>query len=51
MPCSSMRELHKKMYVLRNPQRMVATIRRDCTKCRTIRLKTVELKMVALTAD
>ena len=36
-----MRELQKKMFVLGNPQRIGARIRRDCTKCRMIRLKTV----------
>ena len=35
------------MFVLGNPRRVVAGVRKDCTKCRRIRLKTVELKMAA----
>lgn len=42
---TTMREIHRKMFVLGNPRKVVARIRKDCTKCRRILLKTVELKM------
>ena len=40
-----MREIYLKMFVLSNPRRIVSRIRKDCTRCRRIHLKTVELKM------
>lgn len=46
-----MREIYKKMFVIGNPRRIVAMIRKDCTKCRKIWLRTLELKMAAHTAD
>ena len=39
------------MYVLGNPRRVLARIRKDCTKCRRILLKTVELKMAKHAAE
>ena len=40
-----MREIYLKMFVLGNPRGIVSRIRKDCTRCRRIHLKTVELKM------
>ena len=45
-----MKEINKKMFVLGNPRRVVTGVRKDCSKCRHIRLKTVELKMAAHSA-
>ena len=42
---TTMREVYLKMFVLGNPRRIVSRIRKDCTRCRRIHLKTVELKM------
>ena len=41
----TMREIYLKMFVLGNPRGIVSKIRKDCTRCRRIHLKTVELKM------
>ena len=37
--------VYRKMFLLGKPQRIVARIRKKCTKCRRIMLMTVELKM------
>ena len=44
---TTMREVYLKMFVLGNPHRIVARIRKDCTKFRRIRLRTIELKMAS----
>ena len=48
---TTMREIYKKMFIIGNPRKVVSRIRQDCTKCRRILLRTVELKMAAHTAD
>ena len=48
---TTMREIYLKMFVLGNPRRIVSRIRKDCTKCRRIHLKTVELKMAHHTQE
>ena len=42
---TTMKEIYLRMFVLGNPRRIVSRIRRDCTRCRRIQLKTIELKM------
>ena len=44
---TSMKELNREMFILGNPRRVAARSRKDSSKCRRIRLKTVELKMAA----
>ena len=39
-----MREVYLKMFVLGNLRRIMSRIRKDCTRCRRIRLRKVELK-------
>ena len=46
----TVKEINRKMFIIGNPRRVVAGVRKDCTKCRRIRLKTVELMMVAHSA-
>ena len=46
-----MKEINRKMFVLGNPRRVMAGVRKDCSKCRRIHLKTVELKMAAHAAE
>ena len=41
----TLREVFKTMMVLNNPRRVIQKIRRDCTKCRLIAKKTLELRM------
>ena len=48
---TTMREIYKKMFIIGNPPRKVARIRKDCAKCRRIHLRTVELNMAAHTVD
>ena len=48
---ATMREIYLKMFVLGNPRRIVSRIRKDCTKCRRIHLKTIELKMAQHTQE
>ena len=43
--------INRKMFVLGNPRKIVSGVRKDCSKCIRIRLKTVELKMAAHSAD
>ena len=41
-----MREIAKTMMVVNNPRRIIQRIRKDCTKCRMIAKKTLELRMM-----
>ena len=45
---TTMREIYLKMFVLGNPRRIVSRVRKDCTRCRRIHLKTVELKHITI---
>lgn len=42
----SLREINKVMWVINNPRRIIQKIRRDCTKCRIIAKRTIELRML-----
>ena len=42
---STMREVLKTMYVLNNPRRVIQQVRKSCSRCRMIHLKTLELEM------
>ena len=42
---TTMKQISKKMLVLNAPKRVVAKVREDCIKCKTILKKTVELEM------
>ena len=42
---TTMREVSKKMHVINNPRRIIQRIRKDCTRCRLILRKTMELEM------
>ena len=42
----TMREIAKTMMVVNNPRRIIQRIRKDCTKCRMIAKKTLELRMM-----
>ena len=39
------REISKKLHVIKNPRRIISMVRRDCTRCRIIFRKTLELEM------
>ena len=39
---TTMREIYLKIFVLGNPRRIVSKIRKDCSRCRRIHLKTVD---------
>lgn len=41
----TMREVSKKMHVINNPRRVIQQVRNDCTRCRLILKKTMELEM------
>ena len=43
----TLREVFKTMMVLNNPRRIIQRIRRDCTRCRLIAKRTLELKMAS----
>ena len=42
---TTLREIMKTMYVLKKPRRIIQRVRRDCSRCRIIAKKTLELKM------
>ena len=42
----TMREISKTMMVLNNPRRIIQRVRRDCTSCRLIAKKTLELRLM-----
>ena len=42
---NTMREIAKKMFVVDNPRRIIQRIRQDCTHCRRLLKKTMELRM------
>ena len=44
---ATMKEIQKKMFVPNNPRKWVSKIRSDCSKCRLISKKTIELEMQA----
>ena len=46
-----MKEINRKLFVLGNPRRVISGVRKVCSKCRRIRLKTVELKIAAHSAE
>lgn len=42
---TTMKQLSKKMFVIDSPKKVIAKVREDCTTCRIILKKTVELEM------